>query len=83
MAVAAGQPPVLRAAYQDANLVGQMPLLEVLGPAFSAARVRPSLPEYAQISDATAENVNRMLASEQDIQSTADGIEAEIRSVLR
>jgi multiple sugar transport system substrate-binding protein len=82
MAVAAGQPPVLRAAYQDANLVGQMPLLEILGPAFSAARVRPSLPEYAQISEVIAENINRMLANEQNIQSTADSIQAEIRSLL-
>jgi multiple sugar transport system substrate-binding protein len=83
LAVAAGQPPVLRAAYQDATLVSQMPILETLGPAFSAARVRPSIPEYAQISDAIAENVNRMLANEQDVQSTADSIQAEIRSVLR
>jgi multiple sugar transport system substrate-binding protein len=82
MAAAAAQPPVLRAAYQDASLVGQLPLLGILGPAFSAAQVRPSVPEYAQISDAIAENVNRMLANEQDIQSTVDSIQAEIRSVL-
>jgi ABC-type glycerol-3-phosphate transport system substrate-binding protein len=82
MAVAGGQPPVLREAYEDANLTSQMPLLEILGPAFSAARPRPSVPQYSQISDAIAENVNRMLANEQDPQSTADSIQAEIRSVL-
>jgi multiple sugar transport system substrate-binding protein len=81
MALAARQPPVLKAAYQDANLLAQDPRFRVLQPILSHARSRPSVPTYAQLSEAIYSEVNQMLAGAQGVEATAIKIQNRIESI--
>ena len=81
MALQANQPPSLAAAYMDVALRGQSPLLEVLGVAVARAQGRPSVADYALVSEAVYSEVNRMLAGHQDAQTTADNIQQRIEAI--
>ena len=83
MALAANQPPVLAAAYEDTALLGHAPLLEILGTAFANAKPRPSLAEYALLSEAIYTEANSMLAGNQGAETTAINIQRRIESMLR
>lgn len=83
MALAASQPPSLAEAYEDNTLLESAPLLQALAPALSRARPRPSLASYALISEVVSTEVNRMLAGEQDAQTTSANAQDHIESLIR
>ncbi len=83
MALAANQPPVLTAAYEDVALLERSPLLEILATVLVDAKSRPSLAEYALLSEAIHTEVNSMLAGDQGAETTAANIQRGIESILR
>ncbi len=83
MALAADQPPVLTAAYEDMALLERSPLLEILATVLVNAKSRPSLAEYALLSEAIHTEVNSMLAGDQGAETTAANIQRGLESLLR
>jgi ABC-type glycerol-3-phosphate transport system substrate-binding protein len=83
MASEGDQPPAAAAAYEDAELLASRPWVAILGTAFSSARPRPSLADYPRVSEVVRTQVNRMLAGEQDVETTAVNIQEGLESVLR
>jgi hypothetical protein len=59
------------------------PILKVVREAFSTIEPRPSVPGYSQMSAVVYTEVNRMLAGQQDIRTTAENIERGIEPLLR
>jgi multiple sugar transport system substrate-binding protein len=83
MALEGSQPPASAVAYKDAELLTRVPLMAILGEAFSSARPRPSLPGYARISEAVSTQVNRMLAGDQTVETTVTKIQQDVEAALR
>lgn len=83
MALAANQPPSLTGAYEDDALLESAPFLEALAPALAEARPRPSLANYAQISEVVYTEVNRMLSGEQDAATTSANVQQRTEALIR
>jgi multiple sugar transport system substrate-binding protein len=81
MALSAGKPPALEAAYDDANLLEGHQGWETVRAAFSAARARPGVANYAQISEVIYTEVNLMLQCSQDPETTADRVQAGLKAL--
>lgn len=81
MALLAGQPPALEAAYHDANLLSRRQDWEIVGAAFSAARARPPAANYAQISEVIYTEVNSMLQCRQDAETAVGNIQAGLEAL--
>lgn len=82
LALAANQLPALEAIYHDAALITRVPALDTVRTVLSAARTRPSLADYSLLSEAIYGEVNRMLAGEQDVETTALEIQRRISSAF-
>jgi multiple sugar transport system substrate-binding protein len=83
LALEGNQPPALAAAYEDAALLARRTWMEILGEAFSSARPRPPLARYAQVSEVVYAQVNKMLAGEQDVETTAANVQQGVEASLR
>ena len=81
MALSAGKPPALQAAYDDARLLGGQQGWETVRAAFSAARTRPGVAIYGQISEVIYTEVNRMLQCSQDPDTTVDRVLAGLEAL--
>jgi multiple sugar transport system substrate-binding protein len=77
-ALATDELSALKAAYHDPDLLALEPSLEALPEILSAARPRPQTPVYPVVSEAIYTEVNRMLAGEQDVETTAMQIQERI-----
>ena len=83
LALGANQLPALNTVYQDARLLAEKPALAHLRAALDPARLRPSSPAYAQISEAIYTEVNAMLLGTQDAATTAANIQRRLETSLR
>jgi multiple sugar transport system substrate-binding protein len=81
-ALATDELPALEAAYHDADLLTLDPSLEALPEILSGARPRPQTPVYPAVSEAIYTEVNRMLAGEQDVETTAVQIQQRIEDAI-
>jgi ABC-type glycerol-3-phosphate transport system substrate-binding protein len=82
-AAATGRLPAMEAAYHDAGLLASAPWMEALATVISRARPLPQSAMYPALSEAIYSGVNRLLAGEQDIDTTAGQIQQDIEKALR
>jgi trehalose/maltose transport system substrate-binding protein len=82
MAQEANQPPALEALYLDAALLKRAPLLEAMSITLAHTKPRPTLAEYAQVSEVIYSEVNSMLARQQDAKTTALNIQHRLDAIL-
>jgi len=83
LALGAGQPPALEAVYHDRMLGNDAPFWDALHAALSDARPRPRSVAYQDLSAAIYDEVNKMLAGEQDVAATAANAQRGIESAVQ
>jgi multiple sugar transport system substrate-binding protein len=82
LALAARQLPAVEAVYRDPALGDEAPFFATLHAALSAARPRPRSAAYQDLSAAIYGEVNKMLAGEQDVATTAANAQRGIESAV-
>jgi trehalose/maltose transport system substrate-binding protein len=80
--VAGSLPPVWASLYSDPALVRRFPYLPVLKAAILAARPRPQIPDYSQLSLAISSSVHRELTVRGPVGSTIRNLSAELATII-
>jgi multiple sugar transport system substrate-binding protein len=83
LATSGGLLPSVEAVYDDQDVLAAVPILRAFRAAFSAAEPRPSMAGYHEISTVVYSEVNRMLAGQQDVDTTAGSIKQAIDLLVR
>jgi multiple sugar transport system substrate-binding protein len=81
-ALATGQLPALKTAYDDADLRASAPSFEALAAALAVARPLPQIAAYPAASEAIYTEVNHLLVGEQDAETTAARIQSRLEEIL-
>lgn len=82
LAISSDQPPVLKAAYGNADILAAKPFFDKLYVALSASRLRPRSQVYRTISQAIYIEVNEMLSGGQDVQAATANIQHRIEAAI-
>jgi trehalose/maltose transport system substrate-binding protein len=81
--VAGSLPPVWTRLYQDQALIRRFPYLPVLEKAILAARPRPQVPNYNQLSLAISSTIHQALVTGRPAGPTIAGLTGQLTSLLR
>jgi multiple sugar transport system substrate-binding protein len=76
-------PPVWTSLYRDPALTRRFPYLPALEKAILAARPRPQIPNYNQLSLAISSSIHQALAAGEPAGQAIAGLAAQLRSFLR
>jgi multiple sugar transport system substrate-binding protein len=81
--VAGSLPPVWTRLYQDKALIRRFPYLPALEKAILAARPRPQIPNYNQLSLAISSTIHQALVTQRPAGPTIAGLTGQLNSFLR
>jgi multiple sugar transport system substrate-binding protein len=79
----ASQPPVWTRLYNDQALIRRYPYLPVLKRAILAARPRPKIPSYSQLSLAISLAIHRALAQQVPVNQTLAALNGELNQIVK
>jgi multiple sugar transport system substrate-binding protein len=77
----AAQPPVLKAIYQDADILKQIPFYADFYNIISTGKSRPMSPQYARLSDAIQRNVHGALTGATTVEAALDALQNEAAEI--
>jgi multiple sugar transport system substrate-binding protein len=81
--LAGGFLPSLRALYDDPEVEGAIPVVDLGREAIRSARSRPSSPYYSQMSPRIAEAFTSTLRGDHSGEEAAQQLAADLRAILR
>lgn len=81
MTLIAAQPPVLKAVYQDADVLKAIPFYSDFYNVIQGGKSRPMSPKYAKTSDAIQRNIHQALTGELDVKGALDKLQAELEEL--
>jgi len=73
----AAQPPVLKAVYQDADILRQIPFYKDFYDIIATGKSRPMSPQYAKLSDAIQRNVHQALTGTATVENALNSLQNE------
>ncbi len=81
MTLIAAQPPVLKAVYEDAEILEAIPFYADFYNVIQGGKGRPLSPSYSKLSDAIQRNVHEALTGEVTVEDALNALQAEAESL--
>ncbi len=81
MTLIAAQPPVLKAVYEDADILKEIPFYADFYNVIQGGKSRPLSPSYSKLSDAIQRNVHEALTGEVTVEDALNALQAEAESL--
>ncbi len=83
MTLIAAQPPVLKAIYQDEDILKTIPFYKDFYNVIQGGKSRPMSPKYAKTSDAIQRNIHQALTGELDVKQALDKLQSELEELSK
>ena len=81
MTLIAAQPPVLKAVYEDADILEQIPFYADFYDVIQGGKGRPLSPSYSKLSDAIQRNVHQALTGEATVEDALNTLQDEAKAL--
>lgn len=78
MTLIASQPPVLKAVYEDADILKEIPFYEDFFGIIQGGKSRPMSPQYAKVSDAIQRNIHQALSGQVEVKDALEALQTEL-----
>lgn len=79
----AAQPPVIKAVYEDEEVLEEIPFYETFYSIIEGGKSRPVSPVYSKLSDAIQRNIHQALAGEVEVSAALDALQAEAEELVK
>lgn len=77
----AAQPPVLKAVYEDPEILKEIPFYADFYGVIQEGKSRPMAPKYARVSDAIQRNVHQILSGTMEVSEGLDKLQNEVANI--
>lgn len=77
----AAQPPVLKAIYEDADVLAAIPFYKDFYGVIQGGKTRPMFPQYAKMSDAIQRHVHDALSGNVEVEAALNALQVEVEAL--
>lgn len=81
MTLISSQPPVVKAVYEDADILEEIPFYADFFDVIQNGKSRPKSPKYAKVSDAIQRNIHQALTGEQEVEAALETLQQEVEAL--